>query len=71
MGDTWVHLRVCLTCGQGGCCDESKNRHATLHFQDTGHPLVQSYEPRESGIGCYVDEEVMETPHKLWEQPEG
>jgi len=26
MGDTWVHLRLCLTCGHVGCCDDSKNR---------------------------------------------
>ena len=29
MGDTWVHLRECLTCGHVGCCDSSKNKHAT------------------------------------------
>ncbi len=23
MGDTWVHLRECLTCGHVGCCDSS------------------------------------------------
>ena len=22
-GDTWVHLRECLTCGHVGCCDAS------------------------------------------------
>ena len=21
MGGTWVHLRLCLTCGHVGCCD--------------------------------------------------
>ena len=31
-GDTWVHLRLCLNCGHVGCCDESKNKHATKHF---------------------------------------
>jgi len=28
LGDTWVHLRWCTTCGVVGCCDSSKNRHA-------------------------------------------
>src|SRR2546423_884720 len=23
-GDTWVHLRLCMTCGHVGCCDSSK-----------------------------------------------
>ena len=21
MGDEWVHLRLCMTCGHVGCCD--------------------------------------------------
>ena len=32
MGDTRVHLRFCLTCGHVGCCDDSKNKHATNHL---------------------------------------
>ena len=40
-GDTWVHLRLCLTCGHVGCCDSSKNKHATKHFQATGHPIMR------------------------------
>ena len=31
----WVHLRLCLTCGHVGCCDSSKNQHATKHFHAT------------------------------------
>jgi uncharacterized UBP type Zn finger protein len=55
-GDRWVHLRMCLTCGHVGCCDSSRNRHATRHFQSTGHPIVQSFEPGETWRYCYVDE---------------
>jgi len=55
-GDTWVHLRLCLTCGQVGCCDSSKNKHATKHFHATKHPLVRSIEPGENWVWCYVDE---------------
>jgi uncharacterized UBP type Zn finger protein len=55
-GDRWVHLRLCLVCGHVGCCDSSKNRHATRHFHGTGHPLVRSIEPGESWVWCYVDE---------------
>jgi len=32
MGDDWVHLRLCLECGMSGCCDQSKNKHATKAF---------------------------------------
>ena len=55
-GDTWVHLRVCLTCGHVGCCDSSKNKHATKHFRTTQHPIVKSLEPGENWGWCYADE---------------
>lgn len=55
-GDTWVHLRLCMTCGHVGCCDSSRNRHATRHAQGTGHPIVRSFEPGEDWGWCYVDQ---------------
>jgi len=55
-GDTWVHLRLCLICGNVGCCDSSKNKHATKHFHATTHPLIRSIEPGERWVWCYVDE---------------
>jgi uncharacterized UBP type Zn finger protein len=60
MGDKWVHLRRCMTCGKIGCCDNSKNKHATGHFKSEGHPCVQSVEKGESWVWCYVDEEGWE-----------
>ena len=27
-GDRWVHLRICLSCGEVNCCDSSPNKHA-------------------------------------------
>lgn len=59
MGDTWVHLRLCLTCGHVGCCDQSKNQHATAHFWSSRHPIVRSLEPGEEWRWCYVDETVV------------
>jgi uncharacterized UBP type Zn finger protein len=59
-GSRWVHLRLCLECGHVGCCDSSPNRHATKHFVATEHPLVQSLEPGEDWIWCYVDEVALE-----------
>jgi uncharacterized UBP type Zn finger protein len=55
-GDTWVHLRLCLTCGHVGCCDNSKNKHASKHFHDTGHPIIRSFQPGESWIWCFIDQ---------------
>ena len=59
MGSSWVHLRMCLSCGQVGCCDSSPNRHATAHFHEAHHPIIRSVEPGESWRWCYVDEEVV------------
>ena len=55
-GDSWVHLRLCLSCGNVGCCDSSKNKHATKHFHSAKHPLIRSIEPGESWVWCYVDQ---------------
>jgi Zn ribbon nucleic-acid-binding protein len=60
IGDTWVHLRECLICGHVGCCDSSKNKHATKHFHATGHPIIQSFQPDEDWKWCFVDEVMWE-----------
>jgi hypothetical protein len=60
IGGRWVHLRLCLACGHVGCCDQSPNRHAAAHFHAVGHPLIQSLEPGENWLWCYVDEVMME-----------
>jgi hypothetical protein len=63
-GMRWVHLRLCMTCGHVGCCDSSVGKHATKHFQTTGHPIVDSYEPGEDWGWCYIDREFLEpAPH--------
>lgn len=57
-GDDWVHLRKCQTCGVTLCCDSSPNRHATNHYQQTGHPVIISAEPGEKWAWCYIDQEI-------------
>ena len=47
-GSEWVHLRLCLACGHVGCCDNSPNRHASKHFQQSMHPVIRSFEPGET-----------------------
>ena len=54
-GQSWVHLRMCQTCGHIGCCDNSEGQHATAHFRETGHPIVRSAEPGEDWSWCYED----------------
>jgi CPA2 family monovalent cation:H+ antiporter-2 len=56
IGDSWVHLRVCLSCGHVGCCDSSKNKHATGHFEECAHPIIKSLESGENWAWCYSDE---------------
>jgi CPA1 family monovalent cation:H+ antiporter len=53
-GTTWVALRQCLECGNVGCCDSSPRRHATGHFRETQHPVMESAEPGEDWRWCYV-----------------
>ena len=56
-GGWWVRLRLCLTCGHVGCCDDSPGKHATAHHRETGHPVVRSLDETERHMyWCYVDE---------------
>ncbi len=59
-GGHWVHLRLCLTCGHVGCCDQSSGKHATKHYRAVQHPVIRSFEPGEDRGWCYVDELFME-----------
>jgi thioredoxin reductase (NADPH) len=54
-GDPWLHLRICLECGNVGCCDDSPNRHATSHAESSGHPIIRSLEPGEEWSWCFPD----------------
>jgi hypothetical protein len=55
-GSKWLHLRICLTCGHVGCCDDSPKRHATAHHHATSHAIIRSIEPGEDWSWCYIDE---------------
>ena len=55
IGGTWVHLRMCQTCGHIGCCDSSPHRHASAHARNSGHPIIRSAEPGEDWSWCYID----------------
>jgi uncharacterized UBP type Zn finger protein len=59
LGTPWVHLRLCLTCGQVGCCDSSPMRHARDHASTTGHVVVRSLERGENWRWCYADEQFV------------
>lgn len=59
IGARWVHLRICLSCGHVGCCDNSPNRHATAHFHATQHPVITSGEVGETWAYCYADDRFL------------
>ena len=61
-GGWWVHLRRCAQCGHVGCCDSSPAQHATAHFRETGHPVIQSFEPGEDWFWDFSTESVVDGP---------
>jgi uncharacterized UBP type Zn finger protein len=50
---------MCLSCGNVGCCDDSRNQHATHHHRESGHPLVASIEPGDDWQWCYIDQTLV------------
>lgn len=60
VGDKWLHLRTCQTCGGTRCCDSSPNRHASGHAKASGHPVICSAEPGEQWLYCYPDDNLAE-----------
>jgi hypothetical protein len=64
LGDTWVHLRMCMSCGQVGCCDSSKNKHAHRHATKVGHQIARSLEPGEDWMWCFADKILVIPPQR-------
>jgi hypothetical protein len=67
-GGWWLHLRRCAECGHVGCCDASPARHASGHYHETGHPVIQSFEPDETWFfdyrtAGYVEGRKLAPPH--------
>lgn len=61
-GGWWFHLRRCAQCGHVGCCDDSISRRGAAHFRDTGHEVMQSYEPEEDWFWNFTTEEAFAGP---------
>lgn len=58
-----VKLRLCLICGHVGCCDSSVGRHARKHYEETGHPIIESFKSAPAGGTewrfCYIDNDYL------------
>ena len=55
-GTRWVSLRECNDCGHVGCCNSSPRKHATMHYQQTHHPVMRSVMPGDTWDWCYEHE---------------
>ena len=60
LGEKWNELRICLSCGHVGCCEDSTHAHALQHYNATGHPLIASFERGERWGWCYIDRRYFE-----------
>ncbi|MBT8166706.1 MAG: hypothetical protein HKO63_01455 [Acidimicrobiia bacterium] len=61
IGSTWVHLRMCASCGHVGCCDQSDHHHARHHYAtNPEHVLLRSFEPGEAWWYCWIDDFAFE-----------
>jgi hypothetical protein len=65
LGLTWTQLRVCLTCGHVGCCEDSKLAHALAHYKESGHPIIAPQDRRETWSWCYIHRKYYELPVAL------
>ena len=65
LGETWNELRVCLSCGHVGCCEDSEHAHALKHFNATGHPLIAPLERGETWSWCYEHRRYYELAPEL------
>lgn len=45
-----------------GCCDQSLGQHGTRHYQETGHAMMQSYEPGEDWFWDFGAEKMFLGP---------
>lgn len=54
IGAQWTQLRVCLTCGHVGCCEDSPHAHALAHFKSSAHPLIVPLARISTWSWCYV-----------------
>lgn len=61
-GGWWVHLRRRAACGHVGCCDSSPGQHASAHFAESQHPVMQSFEPGEEWFWDFAQEVALAGP---------
>jgi Zn-finger in ubiquitin-hydrolases and other protein len=58
-GNGQVSLVVCLTCGWVACSDDSPNRHARAHYEETDHPVAANLAQDAAWRWCYVHKRLV------------
>jgi len=61
---SWVHVRLCRTCGAHGLLRQL-TQPPRQHFDATGHPVIQGYDPPKHWGWCYVDEVWLDLSDRL------
>ena len=51
-GGVWLHLRICLTCGHVGCCDDSPGKHASAMRPPPSTRSSARWSRARSGVGA-------------------
>ncbi|GAA2113330.1 UBP-type zinc finger domain-containing protein [Actinomadura alba] len=54
VGACRVGLMVCLTCGWVACSEDSPQRHAFAHYEETDHPVAGALYPQSDWRWCFV-----------------
>ena len=49
-GTKWLHLRMCMSCGLVGCCDDSPQQHARKHAEAEQHPPLALAQQQGRGV---------------------
>ena len=52
-------LVACMSCGWVACADNSPDRHARAHYEETDHPLVCGLEPGSRWKWCSVHQRLV------------
>ncbi len=75
MGDEWVHLRICRTCGPAATSDAAPTQRTSTRpgtsvalvvvghraqASATQHPIIEGYDPPEGWGWCFVDEALLD-----------
>jgi uncharacterized UBP type Zn finger protein len=52
-------LVMCLTCGWVACPDNSPDKHAKAHYEETDHPVAAGMRPGIMWRWCYVHQRLV------------